>query len=272
MHALSHTQIGSNLHCIYPLSSGSGLQLNFHFAREELDSCIQRCTARSGRPKSEFEFFSERREQFFSESTPANLQKSIYIVLSPKLITKYKLVMILRYRGEGPSTDFLVRFVKFELKNPSAEFVRRFAFEDLPSTSSNLFLGGKNRLEKVIEFESDFEFSNETLRFINESCKADYSRSVLFLSKQLTFKLTWPEELKLFWNGSICPVQTGLRLETASAPINAELSFTNRPTQPLRTVSSLPNLSQGLVYDSFAELLPFLPDYFHPREGKKPRT
>lgn len=199
----------TNTRCIFPLNSGSGLQLNYNT-----------------------EFWPSRHKG-----------STIYIVLAPKLTGSYKLVILLNPEKHDPQTDSidsLIEFVRIELNNSQAKF--------LPNLSSVV--------KGAVEFENEFEFSKETLKFIDESCKPNYRSSLFTLADATTYERmfgSWPIELKLFWKGSYCPVQTGFRLETESALINVEVSFTNQiaAQTDVKSVNSLPALFQ-----EFQELNP----------------
>lgn len=82
-----------------------------------------------------------------------------------------------------------------------------------------------------MEFESEFGFSNETMEFMNESCSSAgwQAENGLFRmadSSQLKELLNAHKDLRSFWNGSPCPVQTGTQFVSENKPIYVELTFT----------------------------------------------
>lgn len=139
-------------------------------------------------------------------------------------------------------------FVRSELKNPSVTIGEIRLYE------TSFF---QKNVQTVIrtsaaEFESESEFSNETLKFIEDSCRAPFSsplgfnrtlfdlvdrnplkiyeiRLDLVDNKDVTYLLdNGMAPLKSFWNGWGCPVKVGLKLEPQTVPINVRLAFSNR--------------------------------------------
>lgn len=197
----------ANTRCIYPLKAGSGLQLNFN-------------TWIYKRPMLFDQFGIPMPNDPKKIWRPFKKDSTIHMILSPKMTVNYKLVILLnreRHNPRSDSLDSLSEFVKSELNNPAAKLVR----------NSSLLVEG---VDGAVLFESEFKFSNETLKFISESCNPNYRSNLFTLAGGLTYWAMrhWPTALRLFWDGSNCPVQTGLQLQTENDPINVELSFTNQ--------------------------------------------
>lgn len=153
-----------------------------------------------------------------------NLTKSIHIATNPKVKLIHRLIVLTASRCD---TDDLTRFVQFTLRNPNVKFVRRLEGD---------YTFDSWLVREAIEFESDLEFSEETMYFIKKSCEttvySDTNIMLLFASgNQVNQMMDWSKELKLFWNGSSCPIQTGFKLVTEEAPISVEFSLINHLDQ-----------------------------------------
>lgn len=210
------------MHCISSLSYGSSMLLNFDY-----------------------------------EGSLGRRKRSVYIALSPKSIFRHKLVMMVK---EIRSEYALANFVQSELKNPTARFVRRHGLYTACSIREYDRENPKDNFDcrtlvtrEAFEFENEFEFSNETMQFIKESCDSSYQREDDLFSLQgggvMKEILYWHRDFEFFWNLSAvrtvqnCPIQAGIRLETAESPVSVEFSFSNTGVRTAKTVNPLSGLA-----------------------------
>lgn len=108
------------------------------------------------------------------------IQRTVYLLTNTKVRKVHKLVMMIQQNL--PNVTFETwealqapaRLVQFELNNPTAKVSGcvstlnrspHFTFFN----DDMLFCGP---VDKAIEFESEFEFSNETMQFIKKSCSS----------------------------------------------------------------------------------------------------
>ena len=169
-------------------------------------------------------------------SLSGELTKSVYIASNPKLKLTHRLILMTQndLLADISGLIGLNRFVKFTLKNPTV--------------ISGSYLGPDSILDTwsggAVAFKSDFEFSEETTQFIKESCKATFYRDEnitlsLATGREVKRMFRTSKELKSFWNGSVCPVQTGIEMEIEEMPINVEFFMTNQPNRTERVVDVL---------------------------------
>lgn len=209
-----------NTYCIFAISENFGFQLDFDY----------KCSS-------------------------GNLTKSIYIGVNPKVTWDYYLIMVLdhdrrRVSWNQPTTlpTGLEEFVTRVLGNPTAKFLQQFKI-NLPQSINFDEYGRPDYVKDAFEFKSHLMFSNETMRFIEKTCKTRYFRwgdLELFFAREslLEEKIGWPEELIKLWHGSRCPIQPSFSLKREEVLITAKLSFTNQPKQPLKIVDYLLDLSR----------------------------
>lgn len=210
-----------NFYCIYPINEDSTLQLNLE-----------------------------------SESPNGlTFKETIYLLTNTKVKKVHKLVMMVEQDLHNPpffsfeGKQAPARLVQVELKNPTAKISGRVHnLNDRPHFSyakdGTLILG---LTDKAIEFESESEFSNETMQFINRTCNSsgwENGHFRLASDQQRKEMLRKSKDLKSFWNGSTCPVQTGTRLISNSIPIGAELTFAQKSkrSETVQAVNAVPHL------------------------------
>lgn len=171
----------------------------------------------------------------------------------------YQLVMLL---DTVESLDSLTRFVQLELNNPTAKFV-----EDHLLTS----VSRRENLEETtswhaVEFESETPFSNETLQFIEDSCRSPYRWDGLFdvtdretLNKMLgqeTEDIQTKFSFSPFWNNEGCPVQTGLKgmkPDLQTSPPSIKIISTNLPSFQGQSKEELCESSEFIEFSGLAE-------------------
>ena len=165
----------------------------------------------------------------------------VYILMNPKLSTVYKLVMILM---NPKSRRSLTRFVQIELRNPSASLFRYY---------NPRWLKRSEGAAVIAEFESNLPFSNETLTWVN-ACQVPHRNDTLFQLADQEFVnglLAQSEDLRSFWNGSTCPVRTGMRLESEEVQTNVKLTFSLSYIEPPESLEVFSPIADLTKFSSF---------------------
>lgn len=128
-----------------------------------------------------------------------NFTKKVKILFKPNLkeIFGHKIIVMLSDTDYFSKIAFW-KFLAFNLKNPGVSLL------DVESETAT--------------FKSSVAFSNETMRFINESCSSEGWKQVdprfpqygfiLPNTQQVEKKLQCSKKLASIWNGSNCPIQT----------------------------------------------------------------
>lgn len=199
--AISDYASAEDLHCVSLPNKDSGLKLNLKF------------------PKI----------QNFQSSQ--SLERSIQIVLNPKTIATYELVMKLNYLR---SVEDAFRFVQDELKNPTANFVQleekgvrpRLCMPWFYEKLFGRYLTGCKTNDRpiTIVFGSNSSFSNETMRFASETCNGWEEKNGLFRSQKRQIEVV--NFIPLMPNGwpltnPYCPF--AVNIKRPSFPVNGEL-------------------------------------------------
>lgn len=123
-----------------------------------------------------------------------NFAKTVNILINPKERTFFVHRMIVMLKDANYVSKMAIsQFVIYGLNNPGAHLV---AIEG-----------------EAAVFEQSNAFSTETMRFIDESCRSNewkHDEFSLADVQQVKRILKCSKKMAFFWNGSSCPIQTGI--------------------------------------------------------------